>query len=91
MSRPGENDPDKIFAPWGVAVVAALNDYQVHGLGHPFTCGRGQSGEHASGISLVATTAGWRCPVGSCVYVQRWAWKFMADKTMGEAVIGHDN
>lgn len=58
--------------------IAALNDYQEHGRFHPFTCGHGAAGEHAGGVSLVATADGWRCPFGDCDYTQDWAWTFMA-------------
>lgn len=70
--------PDKIFAPWGTEVAAALNNYQEHGPFHPFTCGHGQERQHEAGVSLVATAEGWHCPRDDCDYTQGWAWTFMA-------------
>lgn len=69
---------DKIYAPWPAEVVAQLNQYQAEGFFHPFTCGAGQAGAHAGGVSLVATGEGWHCPLSSCNYTQDWAWTFMA-------------
>jgi hypothetical protein len=79
-----DRTPNKIYAPWDEETVAALNEYQEHGHFHPFTCGRGADGTHVSGVSLVATADGWRCPFGDCDYTQGWAWTFMARENHSE-------
>lgn len=73
-----DQSPGKIYTPWDVPTVTALNRYQREGQFHPFTCGNGQSGQHVGGVSLIATPDGWRCPMGHCDYTQNWAWSFMA-------------
>jgi len=75
-----DRSPNKIYPPWNDETVDALNLYQKEGEFHPFTCGQGAKGAHVGGISLVATAAGWHCPVGTCYYTQNWAWTFMAGK-----------
>jgi hypothetical protein len=70
---------EKIYAPWTPEEVAALNEYQDKGVFHPFTCGHGALGQHVSGVFLVATEAGWRCPFQDCEYTQDWAWSMMAE------------
>jgi len=61
---------DLIRAPFTPEQVTRLNRFQGAGVMHPFTCGAGD------GQSLVATEAGWVCPV--CDYTQDWAHAFMA-------------
>lgn len=63
-------DASMLYAPWDQATVDALNRWQTDGQFHPFTC--------TSGHDLVATPAGWVCPIGACGYTQDWAWPFMA-------------
>lgn len=55
-----------------------LNQYQIRGEFHPFTCGSGHRTEHPDkeGI-LVATIYGWICPY--CDYRQDWAHGFMKE------------
>lgn len=66
----------KIVAPWSDATVQELNQYQVSGLMHPFTCRNDHSGEESF---LLATRDGWICPEDDCTYTQDWAHSFMAD------------
>lgn len=64
--------PD-VFTP---QEVHSLNEYQNHGVMHPFTCGGGQRTEHPDGEGiLMATTQGWVCPY--CDYRQDWAHESM--------------
>lgn len=65
---------DKIFAPWTGEQVIALNEYQVRGDMHPFTCGK----EHDEPRNLIATESGWICLNATCDYTQNWAHAFMA-------------
>lgn len=75
---------DAKVAPWSTDEVASLNEYQLSGAFHPFTCGpcrdtldvREDDGSWNDRL-LVATTAGWVCP--TCDYTQDWAHTFMAD------------
>ena len=53
--------------------VESLNDFQMSGVMHPFTCGK----SHPEPRTLLATTRGWVCPV--CDYTQDWAHDFMKD------------
>ncbi len=58
---------------WTNDEVKSLNEYQQHGYGHPFTCGR-------KSHTLVARNNGWYCP--ECEkegfsYTQGWAWEWM--------------
>ena len=75
----------KLHAPWTAAQVAKLNEWQASPHAHPFTCTNNRSDAahkryaevhqlHDYGI-LLATPAGWRCPV--CGYRQNWAHDFM--------------
>lgn len=66
-----------IYAPWTPQQVAALNQFQLRGRLHPFTCGA----LHATSQSPVlrATRFGWTCPDEACTYHQDWAHAFMAD------------
>lgn len=68
---------------WTDEQVTSLNDYQLYGMMHPFTCpNRGDSphrtskGDHGA---LVATPDGWRCP--DCAYRQDWAHPWMIDRS----------
>ncbi len=77
----------KVVAPFTADQVKSLNDYQVSGVMHPFTCTRCRdtlgiwdladiNGEPNDRL-LVATPAGWVCP--TCPTTQDWAWEWMAD------------
>jgi hypothetical protein len=59
----------KTYAPFTVEQVNHLNGFQGDGWIHPFTC----PNEHPDKSDLVATTAGWVCPVEGCDYTQDWA------------------
>lgn len=75
----------KVVAPFTDDQVKSLNDYQVSGVMHPFTCGGCRDrlgireGKFVNDRLLVATPAGWVCP--TCDYTQDWAWAWMADET----------
>lgn len=83
-----ESDNPKVFAPFSVKQVAALNKWQNLGYVHPFTCG-GDRGDAAHKEyqfrnggdfgQLIATESGWICPV--CGDTQNWAHGFMADES----------
>lgn len=59
-------------APFTDEQIKSLNDYQVSGVFHPFTCGI--DSVHAL---LVAGRDGWSCP--DCEYKQTWAHVWMAN------------
>jgi hypothetical protein len=70
---------DKIVVPFSPENVFRLNNYQ-HSGWHPFTCGNDRASqahkayqiEYGGDLGeLIATTAGWICPV--CKYTQDWA------------------
>lgn len=67
------SDSDKVHAPFTPDQVHALNEYQIDGYFHPFTCPNRK--DHMPGI-LVATEAGWVC--STCEYTQDWCLEFMA-------------
>jgi hypothetical protein len=75
-----DRDPDKIYAPWLPATVAALNHYQASGRFHPFTC----PGNHQGEMKLVAHEQGWSCASEHCTYAQDWAWRFMTEGDHGD-------
>jgi hypothetical protein len=79
-----DRPPNKIYAPWDLDTVHALNDFQAQGKFHPFTCGAEATGDHPSGVSLVAALGGWHCPRDDCDYTQGWAWTFMARSNHSE-------
>jgi hypothetical protein len=77
-----------VDAPFLPEQVRSLNAYQASGRGHPFTCGRDrmdaphrayQAGHGGDFGQLLATEAGWICPVPGCSYTQSWAWLWMSD------------
>jgi hypothetical protein len=77
----------KITAPWDEATVTALNQWQLNGRVHPFTCGGERMDaahtayqlEHGGDFGqMIATAEGWFCPV--CNYRQDWAHDFMAQQ-----------
>lgn len=80
---------DQIKSPWTPEQVAALNQYQIDGRFHPFTCGGGNRRDQAHVAyqakhggdfgQLLATENGWVCPV--CGYTQDWAHAFMSKIT----------
>lgn len=59
--------------------VRSLNEYQISGEFHPFTCGGDRTDvNHLDGQGiLVATEDGWECPF--CEYKQDWAHDWMKD------------
>ncbi|HSW65462.1 MAG TPA: hypothetical protein VLH56_19455 [Dissulfurispiraceae bacterium] len=61
-------------APWTDEQCRILNEFQVDGRFHPYTCGTCPSSP-----TLIATRAGWRCPY--CGYRQDWAHEH-ADTTL---------
>jgi putative ribosome biogenesis GTPase RsgA len=63
-----------VTAPFTPFQVQSLNEYQVSGVFHEFTCG----GKSCRCI-LEANPHGWECP--SCGFKQNWAWSWMADWT----------
>lgn len=75
----------EIKAPFTEDQAKVLNEYQVAGMMHPFTCcshdgcKRDESVNH--GV-LIASKNGWICPCGK--YKQDWAHSFMADKSFVE-------
>lgn len=75
----------RIYAPFTVDQVRALNEYQTRGRMHPFTCEEKAGGlggpVHPADSVLKATIEGWFCPVDGCSYSQNWAHSFMADGT----------
>lgn len=70
----------QIEAPFTKEQVEALNNYQNHGMFHPFTCcsheGCERSKREDQGL-LIATEEGWVCPCGK--WKQNWAHEFMAE------------
>lgn len=62
----------RITAPWTDEQVESLNEFQVSGVMHPFTCNR-----HPAERILMALPEGWECP--SCDYTQTWAHRWMVD------------
>lgn len=71
-----------IHAPFTGDQVASLNNFQLHGMMHPFTCGS-EEPHDGPRPALIAGTNGWTCPGRrqgqSCDYHQDWAHAFMAD------------
>lgn len=75
--------PDEriLVAPFTPGQVAELNRWQTCGWVHEFTCG----GPHPGiSVALIATGAGWVCPVNGCDFTQDWAHAFMADGSLPE-------
>ena len=79
----------QIKAPFTPEQVAALNRWQTESYFHPFTCGgkrrddahEAYQAEHGGDFGqLVATEAGWICPV--CDYTQNWAHEFMTGEPL---------
>lgn len=77
-----ERTPNKIYPPWDLDTVEALNHYQQHGQFHPFTCPCNMC--HVGETRLVAGPHGWSCSVEDCDYTQGWAWTFMARENHSE-------
>ena len=81
--------------PWTDEEVKNLNEFQMSGGMHPFTCGSGNRSDathskrkdmlqhHDWGI-LLATKSGWVCP--ACHYTQDWAHEGMVDGSWVEAL-----
>lgn len=81
-----------VYAPFTEEQIESLNGYQASGVMHPFTCdGPRMDAAHKAYTEahggdygqLVATAAGWHCPV--CDYKQFWAHAFMADGSWKQA------
>ena len=72
-------DDDKIFAPFSADEVERINEFQLSGRWHPFTCGNDHSRDEDDSPSLVAMSDGWHCPVAGCDWKQDWAWAFMVE------------
>jgi len=70
---------DIIKAPFTKEQVKKLNEYQMSGCFHPFTCcghdGCVRDEDNNYGL-LIATEDGWVCPCGK--WKQDWAHKFMS-------------
>jgi hypothetical protein len=64
---------------WTHEQVHNLNEYQVAGVMHPFTCGN----EHPGDKVLVATVRGWICT--GCDWQQDWAHPYMITGAAVEA------
>lgn len=80
-----ETPQERINSPWTEEQVSALNNFQMHGGGHPFT-------SEGGGI-LIATSDGWVEEEGGPV-VQTWAYTSMTDsdflsQTLPEASPGN--
>lgn len=67
---------ETIHAPWTSEQVACLEQFQIVGNMHPFTCG---ADRHALPPRLVPSHSGWYCPDPNCDYTQDWAHAFMLD------------
>jgi hypothetical protein len=81
---------EKIKAPFTKEQATALNDYQMAGKMHPFTCPRTTHGAtplghliHAQTNLIAVAKAGWVCSWAGCDYTQDWAHAFMLDPEMG--------
>jgi hypothetical protein len=70
----------RVYAPFSLDQIEALNAFQKLGYFHPFTCGN--RNDHVSNSTLVASEKGWSCPHRECGYTQDWAFEFMADKNL---------
>ena len=90
-----ESDRDTVRAPFTPEQVEALNRFQKYGMFHSFTCGKDRMDEAHTAYQeehggdygeLVATEAGWVCPVPGCGYTQGWAHAFML-KPLSELVL----
>lgn len=78
-----------------------LNEHQRNRQFHPFTCGSGNRrdaahkayrAEHGGDYGqLVATPAGWICPVPGCGYTQGWAHGCMVDPPTGRPPLAERN
>jgi hypothetical protein len=68
----------RIDAPWTDEQVESLNNYQISGVFHEFTCGGKVDGKDCR-EPLIATRDGWICK--KCAYRQNWAHKWMTDNT----------
>lgn len=75
----------KLFAPWTPEQVQHLNEWQMAGFVHPFTCRNDHKGDRI----LYAKEDGWHC--WTCDYRQDWCHDFMADlmnlKQMKDALL----
>lgn len=76
--------PDQVRVPWTPGQVASLNAYQMVGVFRPYTCRNRGDADHPDippydRGTLVASTAGWQCPIRGCGYTQNWAFRWTAD------------
>lgn len=67
---------EMLHAPWTPDQVVALNQWQLRGDVHPYTC-PGENGPLCSRRDLTATPDGWICECGR--YTQDWAWEHAAE------------
>jgi hypothetical protein len=63
---------DRRAAPFTLAEVATLNEFQNSDVWEAVTCPNPECGRE-----LVATEAGWTCP--ACSFTQNWAFAWMTD------------
>jgi hypothetical protein len=70
-------NPAILYAPWTPEQIQSLNDYQVCGIMHEYTCG-----SETCRQALVAKQDGWSCP--ACDYEQAWALEAHADGSWRE-------
>jgi hypothetical protein len=78
---------DIIETPFTDEQVKGLNEYQLSGAFHEFTCGNDNHPKHGKKSKLrilVAHTTGWVCP--GCGYRQYWAHNDMANGAMVNAM-----
>ncbi len=77
----------QIYAPFTSEQVKGLNEYQVSGAFHEFTCGNPKHPKHGRKTKLkilVAHETGWICP--GCGYRQYSAWEDQANGKMVNAM-----
>jgi hypothetical protein len=67
-------DGEYWVAPWDLAQVKALADWQSYGVMHPYTCGGWLHEERGEPPPVLVPGAdGWACPDRGCAYRQNWA------------------
>lgn len=69
---------NKVYAPFDSLQIASINNYQMAGFVHPFTCANRDVGHDLDSV-LEARTEGMVC--AHCSYVQDWVWEHMADSS----------
>lgn len=68
---------DRVFAPWTIEQVEALNHFQGRSDVHAFHCDN-LTCVGGDKTRLIATRDGWIC--GMCTYALNWAYDFMMEK-----------